>query len=232
MVNLLDFLFPKYCVNCKKYGGYLCANCFTRISFDTKNICLVCGKGSYDSLTHPNCLKKYSIDGAFTCIVYSFVAKKLVYRFKYKPYVRNLGSFLGDFMYESLIQNEEYMNVIKKDVVFVPIPLSEHKLRRRGFNQAEVLAKDLSKRFGYSIFDCLVRKRDTKTQVGLTKIERKENVKGAFELNNKFSANFKNPRVILVDDVLTTGSTFSEIASVLKHYGAREVWAVALAKES
>lgn len=67
--------------------------------------------------------------------------------------------------------------------------------------------------------------------MGLDKKERRENIKGAFDVKNKYSAILKNRTVILVDDVLTSGSTFSEAASVLKHKSAREVWALAFAKE-
>lgn len=230
-MNVLDFIFPKYCVNCKKFGDFLCADCFSRLSFDTKNICTVCGKHTFNGLTHPGCFRKYSLDGSFTCIVYNSISKKLIYQFKYRPNLTSLKSFLGDLMYESLVQNEEFDKVIRKEVLFVPVPLSKAKFRRRGYNQAEILAKELSKRFGISTVDCLVRVKETKSQVGLKKEERKENIKGAFGLVDRHSGKIQNSYVVLVDDVLTTGSTLSEAANVLKHHGARQVWAVALAKE-
>ncbi len=232
-MGLLDLIFPKYCVNCKKFGDYLCSDCFSRLSFDTKNICLVCGSPSYNGLTHPRCLKKYSIEGSFTGIVFNSVTKKLIYQFKYKPYLIGLSSFLGDLFYESLIQYEEFSKILKQaqnDIILIPIPLSSEKMRKRGYNQAEILAKELAKKFDLKAVNCLERTRDTKSQVGLNKKDRQKNIKGAFSLK-KNSANFKNSRVVLVDDVLTTGSTFSEAASVLKHSGVRQVWAVALAKE-
>lgn len=234
MVNLLDLLFPKYCVNCKKFGDFLCPNCFSRLSFDTKNICVMCGKPTYNGLTHPGCVRKYALDGSFTCIVYNSISKKLIYQFKYKPHLTGLKEFLTDLMYESLIQNEEFNKVLRQaqdKTVFVPIPLSKAKFKRRGYNQAEILAKTLSKRFDLSMVEALIRVKDTKSQVGLNKNERKRNIKGAFEIVKKHSAEIQNMRVVLVDDVLTTGSTFSEAANVLKHSGVRQVWAVALAKE-
>jgi competence protein ComFC len=215
-------------------GNFLCSDCFTRLSYDTKNIYLVCGKPSYNGLTHPICCGKYKIDGSFTGIVYNSISKKLVYQFKYQPYLSDLSTFLASLLYESLIQQEEFNKILKynhKEIYLVPIPLSKSKLRRRGYNQAEKLGKSLAKLLDLNLIDVLKRIRDTKTQVKLNKLERKENIKGVFEVNGKFSAVFKNSCVILVDDVLTTGSTFSEAASVLKHCGAREVWAVALAKE-
>ncbi len=236
-MKLLDIIFPKYCVNCKKFGDFLCPNCFSRLSFDTKNICLVCGNPSYDGLTHPRCRGRYRIEGSFTGVVFNSVSKKLIYQFKYKPYLSNLSSFLTDLLYESLIQNENFNKALGSQLLFVPIPLSAAKLRKRGYNQAEILAKGLSKKFGFPVFDCLERVRETRTQVGLSKKERKENVSGAFKIINHLPAGkagkslIINHNILLVDDVLTTGSTFSEACSVLKRSGAAKVWGIAFAKE-
>ena len=188
-MNLLDFIFPKYCVNCKKFGDYLCVNCFSRLSFDTRNICVVCGKPSYNGLTHPRCIGKFVLNGSFTALVYNPISKKLIYQFKYKPNLTGLKNFLGDLFYEALIQNEEFNKLLRQtenEIILVPIPLSKSKFKKRGYNQAEILAREHSKRFGFSVIDCLVRKKDTKSQVGLNKEERRVNIKGVFELNKNF----------------------------------------------
>ena len=117
----------------------------------------------------------------------------------------------------------------QNDIILVPIPLSLARFKKRGYNQAEILAKTLAKKFGFEVWNCLARTRETRTQVGLTKEKRKENVKGAFMLNTKYQ--IQNNNLILVDDVLTTGSTFSEAGSILKRNGAAKVWAVAFARE-
>lgn len=247
MLNLLDFIFPKFCVNCKKMGDYLCPGCFSRLSFDTKNICLVCGKPSFDGLTHPKCKGKYSIEGSFSGIVFNSISKKLIYQFKYKPYLSSLSKFLGELLYESLIQNEEFIRHIANSKWFiVPIPLSSKRFKKRGYNQSEILAKELSKKFDFSVLNCLIRTRETKTQVGLTKEKRKENISGAFALNEKYRSPFDtldtrdtrgtlpilaHKNIILIDDVLTSGATISEACNVLKRAGSSKVWAVAFAKE-
>lgn len=243
-MKLLDLIFPKYCVNCKKIGDYLCSDCFSRLSFDTKNICLVCGNPSYDSLTHPRCLTKNTISGSFTGVVFNGVSKKLIYQFKYKPYLSSLKRFIGDLLYESLIQNEELIRILRtasNEIIFVPIPLSSARLRKRGYNQSEILAKELSKKFGFPVLNCLVRIKETRSQVGLNKKERKENIKDAFALKKNVrgpvllghSSHFsiKGKNVILVDDVLTSGATMSEACYVLKKAGAEKIWAIAFAKE-
>ena len=233
-MGLLDLIFPKYCVNCKKYGDYLCSDCFSRLSFDTKNICLVCGKHTYNGLTHPVCLKKYSPDGSFTALVFNPVSKKLIYSFKYKPHLTGLSKFLGDLFYESLIQNEEFNKILRStqnDIFFVPIPLSSSKYRKRGYNQAEILAKELSKKFGFTVVNCLERVRDTKSQVGLNKEERHENMAEAFRLKERYINYFTNKNIALVDDVLTTGATLAEAGKVLKKSGTKRFFELALARE-
>src|SRR3990172_8974689 len=133
-MNLLDFLFPKYCVNCRKAGDYICANCFSFISFDVAMICLVCNKGSIDGLTHPGCRSQYAIDGAFCAVAYKGIVKKLIYNFKYKPYLADLKNSLVELFYESIIQNELFMRRIEQSsnesMVIIPIPLHSKRLRK------------------------------------------------------------------------------------------------------
>src|SRR5438128_969161 len=142
-MSILDFLFPKYCVNCKKIGSYVCTNCFTGLKFIDIGLCVICDRPSIDGLTHPRCTGKYAIDGVFSSITYSKIAKKLVYRFKYKPYISDLTSILSDLLYEGIIQNESFAHILPQVSLITSIPLSKEKLRARGYNQAELLAKTL-----------------------------------------------------------------------------------------
>jgi len=104
-------------------------------------------------------------------------------------------------------------------------------MRMRGYNQAEILAKDLAKRFNCICLDCLERTRNTKSQFKLNKEDRKKNIEGAFTLKLKFKARIKGRTIIVVDDILTSGATISEAAKVLKVAGAGDVWGLALARE-
>ncbi len=230
-MGLLDIIFPKYCVNCKKFGDYLCANCFTGLSFDTKNICLVCGRSSYNGFTHPVCYERNSPEGCFTGVVFNKISKKLIYQFKYRPYLSGLSVFISDLLYDSLIQNEEFNKILSLPLVLAPIPLSSKKYKKRGYNQAEILAKELGKRLNLQVLDCIERTKETVTQVGLGKKERRENIKGAFEIKKKFENKLKGANILLVDDVVTSGSTFSEACLTLKKGGVRKVWGIAFAKE-
>lgn len=231
MANLLDFLFPKRCVNCKKQGSYLCDNCFIYLSFDVKSLCLICNKASYNGLTHPVCKSRSAIDGCFSALPYNKTAQKLIYNFKYKPYLTDLKTVLADLFYDSLIQNENFIKLMASGRwLMVPIPLSNSKLKKRGYNQSEILAKELSKKFNIPVQNALERTRNTKTQVGLSNLQRKENVKRVFEIINRKSS-IVNQNIFLVDDIVTTGSTLKEAAKILKKAGAKRVIGLTLARD-
>jgi competence protein ComFC len=216
-------------VNCRKVGDYICPNCFTFISFDFAMICLVCNKNSADGLTHPGCKSKYVIDGAFSAIAYKGIVKKLIYNFKYKPYLSDLKKSLVELFYESVIQQEIFQKAYKTSPILIPIPLSKKRLKSRGYNHAELLAEGLSKSLNLKLIDALVRTRETKSQFGLTLKERKENIKNAFSLDSKFI--IRNSTIFLVDDILTTGSTLLEAAKILKKNGAKKVYGLTLARD-
>lgn len=227
---LLDIIFPKKCVGCKKKREYICSNCFASISFATESICTVCNRPSLDGKTHPICTGKYTLDGTFSAVKYKGVVRKLVYQLKYAPYLTDLLPVLTELCYEALIQNELFVELIKKKPILVPIPLSGKRLRKRGYNQAELLAKALGKRFTLPVTTLLRRTKETKPQYGLKREERMENMKGAFDINVKRKS--QSAKVaLLIDDVLTTGSTMQEGAKVLKKNGVTEVWGLALAKD-
>ncbi|MDP2638108.1 MAG: ComF family protein [Candidatus Levybacteria bacterium] len=196
-------------------------------------ICLVCNKNSLDGLTHPSCKSRYAIDGAFSAVSYKGVVKKLLYNFKYKPYLSDLKNSLTELFYESIIQNEEFVRTIQqfnnKAIVLVPIPLHASRLRQRGYNHAEILAEILGKKLNLKVTDVLKRVKQTKTQFGLSLKQRKENISGAFMLNTKYLID--NANVFLVDDILTTGSTLLEAAKILKKSGVKRVWGLTFARD-
>lgn len=221
---------------CRKLGEYICPNCFASISFDVTHKCLICQFHSIGGFTHPKCQTKYSIDGVSSAVRYKGVIKKLLYQFKYKPYLTDLQNTLGELLEESLSQNEQFMDYIKSRPLVVPIPLFKNKLHKRGYNQAQILGRELAKRFGLKTENVLIRTKPTKPQYGLSKEERKENMKNAFSINPSplilSQGERKNTEaVILIDDVLTTGSTLWEAARILKHHGISKVWGVTFAQD-
>lgn len=229
-MSLLDFLFPKYCVQCRKFGSYLCPTCFSYVAFAETGFCTVCQRAAIGGLTHPICKKSLTIDGVFSSLVYTGVVKKLVYQFKYKPYLVGLKPLLTDFFYEGLIQKETFYRLITQEGVLVPVPLHASKLRKRGYNQAKLLAEGLAQKLDMSVRDILERTRNTKTQVGFSQKERAENIKEAFRLKKGYEEKMKGVKsVFLVDDVVTSGATLKEVAKVLKKAGVVTVWGITLA---
>ena len=233
-MNILDLFFPKRCVNCKKVGDYICPDCFSRLSFDTEDICPECSRPAISGITHPKCKKKYSLEGTFTAVVFNKTAKKLLYQFKYRPYLTDLKVTLTDLMHESLIQNEEFERVYAgqgNKLLIVPVPLYKAKQRMRGYNQAEILGREMAGKLGLPMTNALLRMRDTRSQVGLDKTERRENLREAFGLKDGLNEEIRDKSVFLIDDVLTTGATLSEAGKALRRAGAEKVWGIALAKE-
>lgn len=200
-------------------------------------ICLVCNKGSFDGLTHPKCLGKYSIDGAFSAISYKGIVKKLIYNFKYKPYLSDLNKTLVEFFYESIIQNEIFQKAYASKPILVPIPLHKKRLKKRGYNHSKLLADVLSKKLNLPLIEVLQRTKNTKSQFGLKLKDRKENLKDAFSVSSNIlvsppsgeAGQYLN--IFLVDDILTTGSTLLEAAKILKRNGAKRVWGLTLARD-
>ena len=227
-MSLLDLLFPKYCVRCRKMGAYVCAGCFVYISFLEKGFCTVCQRQSIDYRTHPYCKTKYTIDGVFPSVAHSGVIKKLIYQFKYKPHVADLKKFLTELMYEGLIQKELFYSILTPDSVLVPIPLYKTRLRTRGYNQSALLAAGLARQFSLRSEELLRRVKDTHTQVNLSQAQRRENIKDAFMLNNALGVKLPK-QVFLVDDIVTSGATLAEAAKTLKKAGVEKVWGIALA---
>lgn len=225
-MSFLDLLFPKRCIGCRRFGEYLCTNCFPKLAFAEYAICFVCQKGSLDGRTHPRCRTKTTIDGVFVGLVYNSLSRRLITTLKYKPYISDLAPYLVDVLYERLIQDELFVLLITKPFVITPIPLHESRLRQRGYNQSELLARALAKKFSFSSLALLERREKTKSQVGLGKEERKKNMQNAFVVKKGIAL---SQRVFVVDDVVTSGATLLEAAKTLKKAGVKEVYGIALA---
>lgn len=229
-MNLFDLLFPKRCVGCSSFGSYVCADCFAHISFCDEGWCLVCQKPAIGGITHPCCRGRYTIDGVFSSLAYRGIIKKVIYRFKYPPYLSSLAIFLGELFYEGIIQQESFMRVLQGDILFVPIPLHTRRFKKRGYNQSEILAQQLGVRLNMTIVCFLERIKNTNTQVGLSRKEREANIRGAFRVKESCKNILQDYRqIFLIDDVVTSGATLKEAAMVLKKAGAKNVYGLTLA---
>jgi ComF family protein len=186
-----------------------CARCGDEIRNPTSDLCPRCQ-------TVP-----LQIERIRSAVFYEGVLRRAVHKFKYEG-ITALAAPLGGLMTESWSRH-----ALPTDVV-VPVPLHEDRLRERGFNQAALLARELSQEAGLPVDEeTLVRHRSTASQVGLDAEERVTNVRGAFRCTSKA---LERRRVLLVDDLCTTGSTLEACAVALREGGASSVQGLTLAR--
>jgi ComF family protein len=152
------------------------------------------------------------------------VVRFVVLQFKYNRQLQ-LRHPIAEWLEEAM--NDSRLRPRHFDLV-IPVPLHPARLRERGFNQAELLAKILAQKINTPLGCALERIRYTTTQTAFDRVERMENLHGAFRLRKKIGV--RGLHVLLVDDILTTGSTLSECARVLREAGARSVYAVTAAR--
>jgi ComF family protein len=193
-------------------ADYFCTQCRTpflnEAPLDDHGVCGRCRSG----------LTGY--DAAYSYGYYEGVLKDLIHLFKYAR-VETLGEPLGAYLRQALPLDQRF------DLV-VPVPLHWRRRLWRGFNQADLLARPLARRLGATVAPALERRRRTETQASLSPSERRTNVVGAFALRR--GADVRGKRILLVDDVLTTGATVGAAASVLRQAGASHVAVLTLAR--
>ncbi len=204
--------------------------------FPPFSCCLHCGdKRLYDKIDHlcPSCRKAFwadhqgnisvslpFINQTFIPFNYEGVSKKLIHQLKFQQ-ITSASLPLIQAIVKSLPQNLQVNNIL-------PIPLYKKREKQRGFNQAEILAQEISPFLHAPLFSqVIIRSKNTTQQTTLTKIQRKENLKDAFTLLDKEKV--KNQNILLIDDVLTTGATASSCAKVLKEGGAKQIYLATVA---
>ena len=229
-MNILDILFPKRCVGCNKFGSYFCPECISNIKQDNL-VCPKCERAAVGGATHPVCRRKFGLDGLWSLGVYENPLRRAIAKVKYKR-VRELANILVDITIEYWAKYRPFIfDEIKKDPknwILVPVPLHWWRENDRGFNQSSLIGESLAKKLGLNYTEALKRVRHTKQQVKLKGRERKQNIFGAFEIDNNYQLLAKN--CLLIDDVWTTGSTLRECTYILKRNGVKKVWALTIAR--
>ncbi len=227
---VLDIFFPKFCINCSKEESYLCQDCFSLIDISERQYCPFCFQSRVvlDGKTCGFCRRSKKLTGLYSAVSYNnFIVKKMINQFKYEPYIKELSKPLSSLIIVHLINLNKTLNLF--DFVLVPIPLHKKKLKQRGFNQAEEIAKELSENLKLPAFnDILIKTKRTPSQVELEKEEREKNIKNVFLCRKPELV--KNKKILLVDDIFTTGSTMEECALTLKRAGAKEIWGIVVAR--
>lgn len=230
---LLDVLLPPICHICHSFIAnagalHICPDCCERLPLVESPLCPICGipfTGAGDDHRCGTCLAHPPhFDTARAHFLYEGAIRDLIHSFKYNQltYLRYPLALLALRGVNALITDHD-------PHLIVPVPLHRTRLRQRGFNQAVLLGKVLSRRLALPLLpDALARTRQTEPQIELSAEERRLNVKGAFAVNRPVRVTGK--RILLLDDVMTTGSTMDECAKELKKAGAAVVIAATIAR--
>lgn len=222
-----DIFFPKVCLGCAGLGSYICDDCGKKLQPVKDDICLYCERKSYLGLTHPFCKKTYGIDGFLAFYQYNDFLKKIIKQIKY----RLAQDVFYDFRLKIHSEVQEKILFYKhlySGGVLQPVPLHKSKLNSRGFNQSFLIADFFNFFLNLEIVDWFERKKETLPQAEIkTKKDRYLNIKGAFYPKEKIKPKSK---MIIIDDVVTSGFTVKELAKTAKKAGVSKVYVIALAR--
>jgi len=226
---ILDLIFPLECIGCGGEGRYLCASCQAKIELTPQFYCALCKQSSELGRICPVCQKDTALRAIWVATDYNNkILQDLIHNLKYN-YLEEISADLALLIAKYLEVSKifEQFQINKDNTILIPVPLHKKRFLGRGFNQSELLANQLSNLLGFKQAKILQRNKNTQTQINLKRIERQENVKDAFTLKGNFDPNKK---IILIDDVVTTGSTLKECAKVLQQAGYKEIYGLVVAQ--
>lgn len=227
MLTLKDLLFPRRCPVCDRpvrpAGGLICAACRKKLKYVKEPVCMKCGKAlhSYQQEYCFDCAhKKHAYDRGVSLYLYGSI-RQTAYRFKYGGR-QEYAAFLGK---EMAVHLGRQILAWKPDAL-VPVPLHPDRLKKRGYNQALLIAEEMGRLLGITVQgDLLVRVKNTAPQKMLDGRQRQNNLKKAFKIKRN---DVKLKTIVIIDDIYTTGSTVDEIAAVCKRSGIQKVYFAAL----
>lgn len=233
----LEALFPSgiYCISCgslitpdRTYS--LCDRCIRQLHWITGRTCSICGKALQDTYRGSICYscltRSHDFDRGYSCLTYGMHERELIFGLKYngRGY---LGRIFGDMIYDRIsLEN------LSADVI-IPVPVHRSRERRRGYNQAGIIADSLSEHAGIPADSrSLIRVRETQRLRGLDPLEREDVLEGAFAVRPDRRGRVEGRRIFLVDDIMTTGATADACSRVLRDAGASQVIFLSLASGS
>lgn len=252
MEKLINTIFPPKCVFCGAVGDVFCENCISNCSILSEQRCLICDRVSENGVTHqyhyysglsstyrlgeetgnPNklmdkindCVKKPYPSQLISPFIYEKNVRECIRKSKYSS---RLFSCLKRLSFEGVNIMYE-MGYSFEGFIAVPIPVSRQKQKMRGFNQADIISKVFARRFGLPVDNSiLTRIKDKHAQHDLSRQERFENIKNSFVVARRIDGK----KIVLVDDICTTGATFLEASKVLFNAGALDVKCFSLSKK-
>lgn len=209
---VLNFLFPPACSVCGKLDqNWLCPRCEKRLERLEKSCLVEIENKKYEKLLY--------------LFQYESLVRKLILRYKFLN-----KAYLNHFFANRIAQNQKNQELLKKYDMIIPVPMHKKKMQKRGYNQTELVTNELEKRLGIPARkDILSKVVNTTTQSKLGGKARQSNIQHAFFIKNDIEVEDK--KIILLDDIYTTGATSEECSRVLKEAGAREILVLVLAKD-
>lgn len=229
--NLINYLLPiccSYCSNLLSNKALVCHECWPKLTFISAPLCACCGYPFNLNISDEknslclNCIQNPPhYDSARSLIKYDDISRKIIHHFKYYDKT-HLAEYFSQLLQSQMNNNTEYHMVI-------PIPM--HRLKRlfRLYNPAQILAQSLGNRLSLPVrCDILSKTKLTKTQTKLTKKQRIKNLRGSFKIHK--AEHIKGKSIILVDDVITTGTTIELCAKLLRQAGAAEIHVCSIAR--
>ena len=213
----IDFLYPPTCIICGKSSNiYICEKCNKRIKQYEEYYYLPREEDNNYPSRH------------YDYLIYIFRYEKIIrkiminYKFYSKPYI-------ASFFASKILDNNNLCEKLKEYDYIVPVPMSENKEKLRGYNQTKLITSIISKRLKIKESNNLKKLNNTLTQGKLNKLERINNIEGIYYIENDIE--FIGKRIVLLDDIYTTGSTIEECARVLSKSGAIEIFVIILARD-
>jgi len=219
-----NLFFPQFCIGCGREGEVLCPACLAKLPRLSSPFCSRCGLPQTDNRPCRDCAGlNMAIDGIRSPLTFEKLTREAVHQFKYKN-IRVLDTPLAEVLHAYLTENP-----ISADVL-IPVPLHPQRLHQRGYNQSLLLARKLGKLCGIPVHSDILKRRINTPPQAMTasSIERHLNMRGAF---TSLDGKLKDKKVLLIDDVSTSGATLDACASALKQAGAISVWGLTVARE-
>jgi ComF family protein len=232
--NIASLIYPMQCAVCRKAlpsGSRtgVCAFCMAAMKRNPAPYCDICGHSMHNG-GHHLCVDCFKKKPAFaisrSAFIYDGAAKELVHLFKYRNR-RSLASLLGGLMADFAEYDGSFSG---HSEVVTCVPLHPGRLRGRDYNQSELLAGPIAERFSLDFKTCLKKTRRTRNQNELERQDRLDNLKGAFAIEHGAADSVGGRRILLVDDVMTTGATLDECSRTLLDAGAAEVRCLTFAR--
>lgn len=216
--NMLFFIFPRKCEMCETISeSYICDKCKSKLEKTELYL------NRIDDYSKDN--TKYFDEHAYIFEYNSIIREKIIeYKFKNKPY-------LGKMFSEFFVKNEKMCGFFEKYDIIIPVPMTNKKIKERGYNQTEIIAKIISQNITNITMqkNVLIKYKNNKVQSQLNKEQRQQNVQNVYELINEEI--IKNKNILILDDIYTTGATCNECVKTLRNAQPKKIGIITIAKD-